>query len=274
MNNVVMSFPNIYETLYRELQSIPMYKTDTGYAFAGFLLDSTEHPTEIASFLASEGAVPGLTNESADHGRALFRKAIEDLSALCITDDALVGWQTFQKEVGDVETYHRILSDLYDDLMLERFRYALETDDTEETPIPEEKTEEMEKTAAKLMPIQGDWIPIPSLQLLWESSRSVQPISSEVVLNHNNPFADISIKEQSFIYGSVLGQFESLGLTTSHTLTKVAKDTEKSYLALQPGFKIKRSKHIEKQEKQDVIFDDTLTTEVAQNDDNIYVYIN
>lgn len=274
MNNVVMSFPNIYETLYRELQSIPMYKTDTGYTFAGFLLDSTEHPTEIASFLASEGAVSGLTDESADHGRALFRKAIEDLSALCITDDALVGWQTFQKEVGDVETYHRILSDLYDDLMLECFRCALETDDTEETPIPEEKTEEMEKTAAKLMPIQGDWIPIPSLQLLWESSRSAQQVSSEVVLNHNNPFADISIKEQSFIYGSVLGQFESLGLTTSHTLTKVAKDTEKSYLALQPGFKIKRSKHIEKQEKQDVIFDDTLTTEVAQNDDNIYVYIN
>lgn len=274
MNNVVMSFPNIYETLYRELQSIPMYKTDTGYAFAGFLLDSTEHPTEIASFLASEDAIFGLTNESADHGRALFRKAIEDLSALCITDDALVGWQTFQKEVGDVETYHHILSDLYDNLMLECFRCALETDDTEETLIPEEKTEEMEKTAAKLMPIQGEWMPIPSLQLLWESSRSAQPVSSEVVLNHNNPFADISIKEQSFIYGSVLGQFESLGLTTSHTLTKVAKDTEKSYLALQPGFKIKRSKHIEKQEKQDVIFDDTLTTEVAQNDDNIYVYIN
>lgn len=274
MNDVVMSFPNIYETLYRELQSIPMYKTDTGYAFAGFLLDSTEHPTEIASFLASEDAIFGLTNESADHGRALFRKAIEDLSALCITDDALVGWQTFQKEVGDVETYHHILSDLYDDLMLECFRCALETDDTEETLIPEEKTEEMEKTAAKLMPIQGEWMPIPSLQLLWESSRSAQPVSSEVVLNHNNPFADISIKEQSFIYGSVLGQFESLGLTTSHTLTKVVKDTEKSYLALQPGFKIKRSKHIEKQEKQDVIFDDTLTTEVAQNDDNIYVYIN
>lgn len=274
MNNVVMLFPSIYETLYRELESIPMYKTDTGYAFAGFLLDSTEHPTEIASFLASEGAVSGLTNESAEHGRALFRKAIEDLSALCITDDALVGWQTFQKEVGDIETYHRILSDLYDDLMLERFRYALEDDDVEEIPIPEEKTEDMKKTASKLVQMQGEWMPIPSLQLLWESSRSAQPVSSEVVLNHNNPFADISIKEQSFIYGSVLGQFESLGLTTSHTLTKVAKDMEKSYLALQPGFKIKRSKHIEKQEKQDVIFDDTLTTEVAQNDDNIYVYIN
>lgn len=266
---ITTTFPTIYQTLYRELQSIPMYKTEKGYQFASFLLQMDNHPTDLSTFLESDEIPYGLTKETAEHGRMLFRTAIDQLSKICITDDALVGWQTFQKEMGDVKTYHQILLDLYDALLLEQFIAQL---DENQTGDMIEVEAEIEETNRQIR-IQGESMRLSNLQTTWENS-SQQPVSSEIVLNHNNPFADISIKEQSFIYGSVLGQFETLGLTTSHTLTKIAKDTERSYLALQPGFKIKRSKHIEKQKKQDVIFDDTLTTEIAQDDENIYVYIN
>lgn len=264
-----MNIPTTYKTLYRELQSIPMYKTEQGYRFAAFLLQNTEQSTMLSDFLSNEDAIPDdLTAGTATHGRQLFQQAVDRLSDLLITDEALVGWQTFQKEMGDVETYHRIFLELYESLFLEQFQEHLKPQRSKD--LIEIKLETEDKKQIK---IQDDLMDIPDFQNKWETSNK-QPISSEIVLNHNNPFADISIKEQSFIYGSVLGQFESLGLTTSHTLTKVQKDTERSYLALQPGFKIKRSKHIEKNAKQDVIFDDTLTTEIAQNDENIYVYIN
>lgn len=265
---MIITFPEIYKTLYRELQSIPLYKTEQGYQFATFLLQSENQSTAICTFLDSEEIPNGLTKETAQHGRKVFRETIDRLSKICITDDALVGWQTFQKEIGDVETYHHIFTDLYNALVLEQFQAQLITEPTDDAVQIES-----EMDGKRQLRVQGETITLPDFQVRWETSNQ-QPVSSDIVLNHNNPFADISIKEQSFIYGSMLGQFESLGLTTSHTVTKIAKDTERSYLALQPGFKIKRSKHIEKQEKQDVIFDDTITTEITQQDENIYVYIN
>ena len=47
------------------------------------------------------------------------------------------------------------------------------------------------------------------------------------------------------------------------TLTKVAKDTERSYIVLQPGFKIKKSKLVANTKKSDIVFDATIPVPCA-----------
>lgn len=97
--------------------------------------------------------------------------------------------------------------------------------------------------------------------------------SSDVVLNRNNPFADVSIKDQQFIYAADHGRFNSLELNTSHTLTRVNKNDDQSAITLQPGFKIRNSTKLDRQQHSDISFDDTLTTEIAQSDDRNYIYV-
>lgn len=83
-----------------------------------------------------------------------------------------------------------------------------------------------------------------------------------VVLNHNNPFADVNIKNQSFLYPDKNGVFKTLSFRLGHTMTVVEKD-DKEIVALQPNFKISKNNNREKVDTT-ISFDDTLTTPMPE----------
>lgn len=95
-----------------------------------------------------------------------------------------------------------------------------------------------------------------------EASYGQEVNRKRVVLNHNNPFADVNIKNQSFLYPDENGVFKTLSFRLGHTMTVVEKD-DKEIVALQPNFKISKSNNREKVDTN-ISFDDTLTTPMPE----------
>lgn len=278
-----IQLPEICFQVYEEIKSLPFYKAREGYQFAAYLLNDRE--TTTSEFLhpdpEKEPQYWGCKEFVAEGLRNLFLNLIEDLSAITVSDEDLTAWMTFKKSQGGVEEYQHLLQTVLEQIISFELQEEILPRERMTMPLIQEMTQqEQEELSAHntaryvYLWYQGSYHRTYDMAEIWQKTETGKAASEDVVLNHRNPFADISIKEQQFIYGSVMGQFEMLGLTTSHTLTQVAKDTEHSYLALQPGFKIHRSRKLSDMGKsQPVVFDDTLTTEITESDDNIYVYI-
>ncbi len=291
------------DEMIREIRSIPFYKTNDGYRYAGHLLKDPVTGKNCYTFLFGEEAIEEEDGELSVAIRDIYLSAIDKLNALVISEEDFETWTTFHKESPSIVSYHRILESIGEDILLS-YLFGLPTKwQPEETPIsnpqeiwdkqyPNDVTDMMIKewddSQRKNQPMNSRMVMRQSIRrnseltqelLFLDKSatctlkKTVVQRSGDVVLNHNNPFADVSIKEQHFVYGSVMGQFEALGLTTSHTVTKQAKDLQRSYFVLQPGFKIKKEKLDNMKQTQDVLFDDTISTEIVQQDNNIYVYI-
>lgn len=65
----------------------------------------------------------------------------------------------------------------------------------------------------------------------------------DYVLNHHNPFADVKIDNQAFLYPDLEGNFHTLAFNNGMTLTCVQNANGNS-LALRPNFKVTKSKKI------------------------------
>lgn len=251
------------ENLYKELKNIPFYKTERGYQYAAYLLDDPQKSMYAKALLDGDPNGAGLDERSGQKLKKDLQDTVETLTSILISDDDLNKWITFQEECGGVKAYHQCLEKFQDSIVCLSLEKLLNLDDTES-----------ENRSDEYFQYSTGEVLYADIAKIWEEENiATQKCANGMVLNHNNPFADISIEEQSFIYGSNYGQFERIGLTTSHTMTKVAKDTEKSYLVLQPGFKIKKLKNTAGTKNADVLFDDTFTTELTQTDTNVYVYI-
>lgn len=265
----------LYQELYEELVSTPFYKTDDGYRFASFLLDGETNRTIRLAFESDKTPIE-VTVKEWKRIVALLKESIKSLSAVHVSDEDLTVWMLFQKEEGGVEECHGIWERLREGISLIMFEsYAMAEDAglDAEGDTADEKLRQNAEYMPELCHYWNTDMVCVDRNAVWKKANE-QSMSGDIVLNHNNPFADISIKEQQFLYGSIMGQFETLKLTTSLSCTKVPKDTERSYIALQPGFKIKKSKNTLKNNVASVIFDDTLTTEITQKDNNVYVHLN
>lgn len=269
----MMRISPLYETMYNDLVTVPFYKTNDGYQYASFVLGSEDNKATVTQFLEDPKKYGPQEPDGEEAAiAALFRDVIGELSRIKVSDEALTAWVTFQKKQDGVLKYHQALERLREEIALITFEFSVKAQDAK-SPVPKTETEGELEHAVMECQYWGEKVCFTDRLSVWEKSRE-EEASSDIVLNHNNPFADISIKEQQFIYGSIMGQFETLHLSTSLSLTKVPKDTERSYMVLQPGFKIKKAKTIGENKKQSVLFDDTLTTEIAQKDNNVYVYLN
>lgn len=83
---------------------------------------------------------------------------------------------------------------------------------------------------------------------------------SSYILNKNNPFADVTIKDRQFLYPNSSGDYETLVFATGNTLTKVST-FDGAVLALQPGFKITKTSD-RSIGKTTVYMDDTISTPI------------
>lgn len=87
-----------------------------------------------------------------------------------------------------------------------------------------------------------------------------QTRNQKTILNNNNPFADITIENQAFIYPGDDGTYQTLQFHTGYTMSKVEDETSCA-VVLQPDFKISKT------EDRDIVhntitMDNTITTKL------------
>ncbi len=260
-------------SLFVQIQSIPFYREEDGYHFAKHLLSLEDGENDIQTFLEDPGKKEAHfpSKMVCMEFAKLLKALLADLENLVIPEEDMSAWMMFQKKQGTIQQYHILLANFLDSIVCLMVSKKVVTG---------EKADVMETDALDVknpLAIQyTDTVIYEDKQAVWEQQMQIKKChSKKMVLNRNNPFADISIEQQQFPYGSVMGEFEVLGLTTSHTVTRVAKSAETSYLALQPGFKIRKTKKVRTGSSgQNVLFDDTISAELAQTDDHMYVYLN
>lgn len=86
--------------------------------------------------------------------------------------------------------------------------------------------------------------------------------NQKTILNHNNPFSDITIENQAFIYPGDDGTYQTLQFHTGYTMSKVEDETSCA-IVLQPDFKISKT------EDRDIVhntitMDNTITTKLPE----------
>ena len=166
---------------------------------------------------------------------------IEDMLVLRISEDSLEQYLRTNKENADIRMYKQIKNKL---------RFAI---------VSVTKHGENHQDAARYE---------------FQSVKHVRQRDARKVLNKHNPFADITIANQQFLYKDPDGEYKTLAFTTGHTLTKLTtNDTE--VLAMQPGFKISKTNDRKPVYNQmEVVMDDTITTPLPEtNGEAELIYI-
>lgn len=97
------------------------------------------------------------------------------------------------------------------------------------------------------------------------------PTNGRVILNKRNPFADVSIQTQSFLYPGTKG-FETLAFATNRHL--IRKETEDGiFYAVVPGFKV--TKTTEREQPNTIIASDSVSTKLPEQEgEKRVVYLN
>lgn len=81
-----------------------------------------------------------------------------------------------------------------------------------------------------------------------------------IILNRHNPFSDITIRNQEFIYPDTSGKFQTLQFNVGYTMSKIDTETTTS-VVLQPDFKITKSNDRDKVVNT-ITMDDSITTQM------------
>ena len=87
-----------------------------------------------------------------------------------------------------------------------------------------------------------------------------QRSNQKTVLNHNNPFSDITIQNQSFIYPGDDCKYKTLQFYTGYTMAEVEDETSNA-IVLQPDFKITKTSDRESKINP-ITMDDSITTKL------------
>ena len=261
---------NPYLHVLRELTNMPFYKVDGGYKYGGRLLHSEEKCPYLSLFLNDETQVEHFGDISLNTS---LKQQIDRLCDLFVSDESLDVWNISHKATDDIKAYHTQMQKIKELLFA-----AMITNDVSDLNKRDYNSNEIDDykyyandDMCQMMTVGRSCI---VLQPFETEKQSTNSNSGQTVLNHKNPFADISIKEQSFVYGSSFGQFETLQMVTSHMLTKVENDTETSFITMQPGFKIQKDRDCIAKECPSVIFDDTISSKLTEDENECYVYIN
>lgn len=90
------------------------------------------------------------------------------------------------------------------------------------------------------------------------------------ILNKHNPFADVQINNQAFLYFDKKGIYHTLAFTVGETLTKV-ENTQGQVLALKPNFKVAKFKGIH-DPSQDIQADDTISSPMPEQNQKHTLY--
>ena len=254
--------------IYKQVKHTPFYQKDNIYHFALHTLQSNKLFSPFFNMTVLEPSDSWLAPYL-----QITQGILDQLTNLTIEEDDMAVWLSHQRQQGNIITYHQILEDYHQKITLLVIQNGLIS--CQRSLIRYSDDDDMTKES-KLHNIHDpqavDLVKMTRLPLQTEKIQNTN--NGSVVLNRNNPFADVSIHDQTFIYASGRNTTEKISLSTSHTVTRIQKNDQKSLIVLQPGFKIKKEQGKKIQKSVDIIFDDTLSTEILQEDDYIYAYIN
>lgn len=263
---------------YSEIIATPYYQDGGVYKHAKHLITEDEQSSfsemkrKVEELESSQPPVTAVRNgEQLDPDEALsesykaIQRTLRYLGEIEIPKKDFEAWVLQRIQTEDIVAYAQMLNDLFAELVMIAYTYG-------HWQAPEVYTES-DRFEGRIFDGSDAMDVIDYTKLAEQKNERKSNESAERVLNHNNPFADISIKNQKFIYASDFNRFNALELRTSRNITKVDKDENQSFIALQPGFNIRNSIEIENGGESNIRFDDTLTSEMTQDDDNTYVYL-
>lgn len=96
--------------------------------------------------------------------------------------------------------------------------------------------------------------------------------NKKTILNNKNPFSDITIENQAFIFPTDDGNYQTLQFHTGYTLSKVEDETACA-LVLQPDFKISKTDERDMVENT-ITMDNTISTKLPDKQgDQELIYI-
>lgn len=253
---------------YGEIIATPYYQDGNLYRYAKHLIidDANTSISEIRDIIRQdqeEGLYEDIEHDVMSESYQVMTNTLDRLDEITIPKADFEAWVLQRIKSDDMVQYVNILDDLLAQLVLVAYKHG-RWQVTENNFDADEWMEYVHFESTRTM--------LVDYRLLEEKNDST-PRTSEYVLNRKNPFADVSIKNQRFIYASDYGRFNALELRTSRKITKVDKDEDRSFVTLQPGFNIRNSPKVEGGAKSNIRFDDTLTTEITQDDDKTYVYL-
>lgn len=253
----------IVSQAYAEIVSTPYYQDGDIYRYAKHLIIDSDN-TSLAEIKAiiDESEELEADSEIVESYQAML-DAISQLEKVTIPKTDYEGWVLQRIKSDAMMTYAEILDDLFATLTLIAYSHG-PWQATDHSYTVDDWIDSVYVNNERVMVIDYR-------QRKEDDDTNIS--TQEYVLNRKNPFADVSIKNQRFIYASDYNRFNALELRTSRKITKMDKDEERSYVVLQPGFNIHNSPKIEEGAKSNIRFDDTLTTEITQDDDKTYIYL-
>ena len=236
MKKVLFYAPDIYNVMLRNLRKIPFAKTEGGYVFASWIYDLNYDALKQEELLNSENG-----KEAA----MLLEEAKARLDTIMVTEDDYLAWTVRKKEKGGLKQYHDIIQNLSINLLM------LSINTTAESIKNEEHNKE-------------DHFYTVSYQQKEDDSR--------IVLNRNNPFADVTIKSQQFFYKTADTGTETLFFDTNNIVDKIEKNG-KNLLTMHPGFSVTKEHGVARKPIQKVTFSNTLTEPIVGDEEHIYIHI-
>lgn len=106
-----------------------------------------------------------------------------------------------------------------------------------------------------------------------EDQYSDQTIKNKhVILNHHNPFSDVIIDTQTYLYPNENGEYTRLSFTTNYKATVVSSGDQQN-ATLIPNFEInKQALDTTNIDKTAIVFDDTLASDLPKKNSNHALY--
>lgn len=160
-----------------------------------------------------------------------YNKLYDELSKLCIPQDDFNAYLKSKTLSDSIIAYQNIKK---------RFKYALQSYDM------------------TLMTRYGD---------TEDKTIETESKSTQVVLNNKNPFADISIKNQQYLYPDKEGKFKTLSFNIGYTMSKTQKEDTES-IVLSPDFKILKTDKRDGFETS-ITMDDSITSPIQDTKGDI-----
>lgn len=96
--------------------------------------------------------------------------------------------------------------------------------------------------------------------------------NKHIILNHRNPFSDVIIDTQTYLYPNENGEYTRLSFTTNYKATVVSSGDQQN-ATLIPNFEInKQALDATNIDKTPIVFDDTLATDLPKKNSNHALY--
>lgn len=211
--------------------------------------DLRDHYVPLKYMIPNSGVMHESADKQADSELEKFRNEIKDLkkelSDVVITYD---DWQAYSegKNPESITNYFDILDRML--LAVDAFDYhGIMSPDPVHTPYDRDMNEGILAYFNQQQKDDAD-------------SRSI-PHGSDLILNKSNPFSDVVIDNQSYIYPDQNGKYERLFFAEGYKLTKL-KIEDQNLLAVIPNFDVGKQKITDPVQTGKVKVDDTVSTKL------------